>query len=68
MLWRYDITLENIPKHTIYNKAYIYCIYKSYCTSYVRVYPVKENSQTCITSDKNHSDSKINQKVIILKL
>ena len=31
MLWRYDITLENIPKHAIYNKAYIYIyIYTAY--------------------------------------
>ena len=30
MLWRYDITLENIHKHTIYNKVYIYIAYISH--------------------------------------
>ena len=50
---------------TCYNKVYL--IQKSLWTSYVRVNPVKWNSQTCI-HEKNHSDCKICQKLIILKV
>ena len=61
-LWLYDITLQNI-----YTKIK-YIPYTSLYTSYIRVNQVKWNSDLHYIGDKNHNDSKLIQKAIILKV